>query len=77
MPTEYATPRDYLDDVVELVERVLEVTRRATSVLTDDDHRAIAELELDIVRRDELIAGRCEATAIAHGRMPLDEARRV
>ncbi|MDQ3370179.1 MAG: hypothetical protein M3680_32585, partial [Myxococcota bacterium] len=77
MPSEYATPRDYVDDVVELVERVLEAARRASAVVTDEDHRAIAELELDIARRDELIAARCEVTAQVHGRMPLDEARRV
>ena len=68
MPAAYATAREHLDEITQLVERMLERSKA-------DDERMLAELELDVARREELIAARCEATAIVGPRTPLDRLR--
>jgi hypothetical protein len=71
---EYATPREYLDDLVVLVERMLE-RALLTNVQSETDQRALAELDLDIVRRSELVAERRDITAERGERLPLDRVR--
>ncbi|MCW5808565.1 MAG: hypothetical protein KIT31_39810, partial [Deltaproteobacteria bacterium] len=63
MATSYVDAREYLDDAIALVERMLGRSR--------DDGRA-AELEVEIAHREELMAARCRATAVAGRRVPLD-----
>jgi hypothetical protein len=66
---EYASDREHFEDVAALVARMVERHRRASSgAVADDEHRAIAELDLDIARREDLAAARYEAS----GTVPLD-----
>jgi SpoVK/Ycf46/Vps4 family AAA+-type ATPase len=74
LPAPYVTPREYLDELVLYVERLL-ARARAKSPASEEEERARAELELDIMTREQLLAGRCEATAIAGERLPLDGLR--
>jgi hypothetical protein len=71
MISTYASPRDHLDDVVALVERM--ITRLALAARVDTDARALAELDLQIARHRELVVARREATAATLGEcLPLD-----
>src|SRR5262245_31463560 len=72
---EYATPRELLDDVVELV--ALGCRRARLAPTNDDEHRAVAELELELARCDERIAARSEAAAQRGRQLPLDRLREV
>jgi len=60
----YGSAREHLDDVIELVTKLLERHRRAG--LSDDEQalREVAELELEVVQREDRIAERLEATRV-------------
>ena len=75
MATEYATAREYLDDLVVLVERMLERATLALNAANETDQRMVAELDLDIGRRAELLAARRDATAVRGQQLPLDRVR--
>lgn len=75
MATEYATAREYLDDLVVLVERMLERALLALNAASETDQRMLAELDLDIGRRAELLAARRDATAARREQLPLDRVR--
>ncbi|HSD87015.1 MAG TPA: hypothetical protein VLB44_05850, partial [Kofleriaceae bacterium] len=78
MIREYASPREYLDDLIAQGERLASRHHRASSSPHDDlAERAVAELGLEIERMDELIRGRCEATVEVGTVLPLDRMRRA
>ncbi|HEY5948908.1 MAG TPA: ATP-binding protein [Kofleriaceae bacterium] len=58
----YTGPREYLDDLIALVDLMFEQLERVPAADQDADERAVGELELEIRRRDELIADRVTAT---------------
>lgn len=72
MIREYTTPREYLDDLTSLVERMVARHHRAT---TGGDEREIAELTLELERVDELIRARCDASQQLGIDLPLDRVR--
>ena len=75
MVSEYSAPREYLDDLVVLVERMLERAVLALSAVGETDQRVLAELDLDIARRGEVLAARRDTTANRGERLPLDRVR--
>ena len=74
MLAEYSTPREYLDDLAVLVERMVERANLALTATSETDQRLVAELDIDVARRTELVGARSEATA-RRGRLPLDLVR--
>ncbi|MEO8700915.1 MAG: ATP-binding protein [Kofleriaceae bacterium] len=75
MITEYAHARDHLDDVIALVIAMLERHRRAPAATSEPELRQLAELDVDLARRAEIIAGRRERTPA--DRLPLDRVQRA
>jgi hypothetical protein len=75
MIREFAVARELLDEIGGQVERMLRRHHRARS--GPEDLRALAELDLEIGRADELIRARCEASHMLGIELPLDRLHRA
>ena len=78
MIREYAEAREYLDEVTAQVERLVRRYHRMRIGTSDPaEQRAIAELDLEADRADELIRARCAASHALGIDLPLDRLRRA
>jgi hypothetical protein len=77
MIREYASAREYMDDVIRHVERMLQ--HHDALVQSDDEaaQRRAAELALELEREDELMRARCESGAALGIELPLERLRRA
>jgi AAA+ superfamily predicted ATPase len=77
MIREYATAREYMEDVIRHVDRMLQ--QHGAIVSTDDEaaQRRAAELTLELEREDELMRARCESSAALGIELPLERLRRA
>ena len=77
MPTAYGSSREYLDDIIGLVERTLEVSLVDGEEPSDEQLRARAERDLELIRYEDVVLARCTATVAAGHELPLEDLRRV
>ena len=75
MIREFAVAREFLDEIGVQVERMVGRHHRARS--SPEDQRALAELDLEIGRAEELIRARCAASHALGIELPLDRLHRA
>ena len=78
MIREFVGARDYLDEIAVQVERLVRRYDRSRAATADPvEQRAIAELDLEADRADEMIRARCEASHAVGIELPLERLRRA